>query len=47
MIAYRDVFSDQLPVLGEAGQERLHNASIHVVGSGRIGSTSFVLKILP
>src|SRR5262249_26990634 len=39
MIAYLNAYSDQVPVFGEEGQERLHNASVHVVGSGRIGST--------
>jgi len=39
MISYDEAYSAHLPVLGAEGQERLHQARVHVVGAGRVGST--------
>jgi hypothetical protein len=38
-IAYNEAHAAHLPVLGSGGQERLHQARVHVVGAGRVGST--------
>jgi molybdopterin/thiamine biosynthesis adenylyltransferase len=36
---YLDAFSAQLGLLGEAGQERLRHARVHVSGTGGVGSS--------
>ena len=36
--SYPEIYAAQLPALGPAGQERLHQARVLVVGGGRVGS---------
>ena len=36
--SYMDLYATQLPILGKAGQSRLHRARVHVCGCGGIGS---------
>ena len=36
--AYLSEYAAQLPVLGQAGQERLHNSRVVLAGTGRLGS---------
>jgi molybdopterin/thiamine biosynthesis adenylyltransferase len=38
-IPYEEAYAAHHPVLGAEGQERLHQARVHVVGAGRVGST--------
>jgi molybdopterin/thiamine biosynthesis adenylyltransferase len=38
-IPYDEAYAAHLPVLGMEGQERLHEARVHVVGAGRVGGT--------
>jgi len=37
-IPYDEAYAAHVPVLGAEGQERLHQAVVHVVGAGRVGS---------